>query len=275
MKNITVVTNRVLKTSQSILLLVLLSGLTGCGLFDWFYKDTTSITVSANPKILRQGEMSNVDATVKSGPPNNTPIVSHKVQFVPSTTAAGGLNLTTKATDNTGVAKVVFTAGNVNVDTDVIITGTAKNGAGNKHSDTITVKPPIIFGDFGGDSSQTSVTNADITITPSVTKLDDNKYQFVYVVSSSATPTAIDHMVLNFDVPMDSVTSSTTIRIPDNSTAIVGVVLTNPVTITAICSDCATGGTTKFLIFDGPLPTVPTVPMPTLVRKEVIGPKTP
>lgn len=275
MKSVSLFTEKSWEIRYVFLIFIMLFGFTGCDWWDNLIKDSTKMAVQISPQVLRQGDTADVDATLTKGPPNNTPIPNHRsIKFDLDVTTAGGLDTMTKATDSQGVAKVVFTAGKVEVDTPVTITATSKNGSGASHNETLTVKPPIIFGDFGGDDSGISISSADVTITPSVEEPETNEYHFTYIVSSSATPvTAIDHLVLTFAVPMESVTASpTTVRDLGNNTYSVGVVLNNPVTITAICKDCKTGGKTNFLIFDNPLPTTPADPTPKLIRKDVIGP---
>jgi hypothetical protein len=274
MRRVSLFTEKSWEIRYAFLIFIMLFGFTGCDWFDNLFKDPTKVTVQISPQELHQGDTANVDATLTKGPPNNTPIPNHRsIKFDLDVTTAGGLNTMTKATDTQGVAKVVFTAGKVDVDTPVTITATSRNGSGSSQNGILTVKPPIIFGDFGGDGPGISISNADVTITPSVKEPETNEYHFTYIVSSSATPnTAIDHLVLTFAVPMESVTASATVINRGNNIYSIGVVLNNPVTITAICKDCKTGGTTDFLIFDNPLPTTPTDPTPKLIRKNVIGP---
>jgi hypothetical protein len=265
------------KTSRLFVLFLTLFGLSGCDIWDSFFKDTTKVTLKSEHAVLHEGQTSKVDATLTKGPPNNAPIPNHNsIQFSPAVSGAGAFNVTTKATDSSGVASVVFTAKKVDVDTRVDITATSRNGSGSQDTKIITVKPAIFFGDFGGDDSDTAIDNNDIKITPSVTELSSNKYQFSYVVTNSTSQT-IDHMVVSFSVPMDSVTTTDGfVTSRQNKTHNnVSLITLDELTITAICSDCDTGGTANFVVFDGPLPTPSAPTPPDMVNKNLIGPEAP
>lgn len=273
MRDVSIFINMSRRIRYAFLILILLFGLAGCDIFDPFFTDPSKVVVTINPQELRKGDTAAVDALLTKGPPTNTPVPNHRsIKFDLDLTTAGALNAITKETDTQGVAKVVFTAGKVDVDTPVIVTATSKNGRGASDNKLLTVKPPIIFGDFGGDPPGISINNANVTITPSVIEPDTYEYHFTYIVSSNASPIAIDHLVLTFVVPMESVTSNATVTDRGNNTYFIGAVVDNPVTITAICKECKTGGNTDILIFDGPLPTTIGGSPPKMIRKDVIGP---
>jgi len=274
MKNIScILTYTYCKVVKVLLIFLLLFGLIGCDIF----KDKTTVMTKANPTILNGVGTSNITANITGGPPNNTPIVKHRVKFDLSTTKAGTLNSPTAVTNGSGDARVIFTSVNVNEDTKVVVTATAKSGNGASGNATITVKPPIIFGDFGGDPPGISITNADLLIEPSVIKLGSG-YQFTYTITTHKNSNfKIDHLYIVFAVPMVSVTAdSGTVNSQNEKrvNTITTITAVKGITIVAICKDCDTGGIADFDIFSGPVlpPGVLGTPSKS-VSKKVIGPK--
>jgi len=207
---------------------------------------TTQVTLSLDKTEVVAGETALATATVTT---NNNPVASHVVTFTP-TPMAGSLSRP-PPTDGLGETTSTFTAGVVAVDTPVEVEARAANGS--TDTKTITVKPPIVFDDYG-DGSGSSVAPEDVSIAPSVTKTATCEYAYTYSMTSP-NGVQMEKVSVNFAVPM-------TVSAPTGATTgVISVMSLNgdrvwifalsglqKLTITGTCSDCEPGGSASWTV---------------------------
>ena len=167
-------------------ILLLSTYLVACG-------SATIVTVTPNRSAINSGGTVILTTEVIT---RNSPVASATVDFV-VTPALGTVGPNPATTNSTGVATATFTAGAVSENTFVTVEAKSTE----KGTTQIEIKPPIGFGDFGGNAANINVNNADVTITPSVVTLQTPRgwHEYTYSVRSNTNYNVIS---VTFQAPM-------------------------------------------------------------------------